>query len=353
MNLPSMLLAATVLFWGWQTGQWWLAAGIAVVLEVPRLINIRLALSMADLARVANFCTALLLGVVLYLYFREGVAQAIISIVKWLPVVLLPLALAIVLGGMHGTELSTISFALRQGGSSDSGAARMVNLGYPYLALWLLAASVANQPGWGFYLGLVALGAWTLWPLRPRGHSAPLWAGVFLAAALGGALINTGLYRLQDLLEQVALDWLSAEGDEDPERTRTSLGHIGELKLSDSIALRVVTASVLRTPLLLRTASYNLYASSSWSAAGGSNFIDLPRVSTAAQWTLNQGGASESVLEISTSTARPTVTANSGRRGAARSRREAWESPAASRSGRPRAPRRSVFRRIRSTFPST
>lgn len=306
MNLPSMLLATTVLFWGWQSGLWWIAAAIAVVLETPRVTNIRVVLSMSDVTRVANFCTVLLLGVVFYLYFREGLAQAIISIVKWLPVVLLPLALAIVLGGMRSTDLSTISFALRHRASGDSGAARSVNLGYPYLALWLLAASVSNQPGWGFYLGLVGLGAWTLWSLRPRGHSALLWAGVFLMAALGGALINTGLYRLQELVEQVALEWLNGEADEDPERTRTSLGHIGELKLSDSIALRVTTAGALRTPLLLRTASYNLYASSSWSAAGGSSFIDLPRVAPAAPWILNQGGAAATLLEISTSSARPT-----------------------------------------------
>ncbi len=304
MNPPPMLLAAAVLFWGWQSGQWWLAAGVAVLLEAPKILGVRLAFSVSDLNRASNLSTWLLIIVAAYLYFRVGAAQVIIETIQWLPLVVLPLFAAIAWGGMQSVDLGIISLAMRRRAQNDVRAAQIaVDLAYPYVALWTLAASVSNQSGWGFYLGLLGFCAWVLWRIRPRGRSPLLWSSVLLIAAIGGGLINHGLYRLQELVEQIALDWISGDSDEDSERTRTSLGHIGQLKLSDSIVLRVSSSQPSQPlPLLLRTASYNVYSAAAWLVSGDAGFRDkfraLPQESSQAEWQLNERAQSPSTLEV-------------------------------------------------------
>jgi hypothetical protein len=48
----------------------------------------------------------------------------------------------------------------------------------------------------------------------------------------------------------------------------TDIGHIGELKLSDAIVLRVTHLGGARPPRLLHRASYTSYAAASWIAHG-------------------------------------------------------------------------------------
>jgi transglutaminase-like putative cysteine protease len=120
-----------------------------------------------------------------------------------------------------------------------------------------------------------------LWDIRPRHGSLWLWLGLLLCAGAGGAFINQGLYRLQGVVEQRMMDLIAGDNDEDPTRTSTELGHIGQLKLSSAVVLRVKTNQPLPQPLLLKTASYNIYAAPSWLAAGNQTFQALPRQNTA------------------------------------------------------------------------
>ena len=62
MKTPPFLLAAALLFWGWQTGFWVEAAIMAAVLESPRFIKARWDLSDDDFARTWIFCTVLSLA---------------------------------------------------------------------------------------------------------------------------------------------------------------------------------------------------------------------------------------------------------------------------------------------------
>lgn len=292
------------MFWGWQSGHWWLAAAVAALLEAPRMVHLRFAFSLIDLNRLANFCTVAFIGAAAYMVFSDGVAQAVIGTLQWTPVVVLPLFLAMAWSGMKTLDLSVISASLRRRAKTDSTAAHQADLGYPYVFLWVLAASAFNRQGSGFYPGLLVLGAWVLWRIRPAGRSPLVWGAVLLVAAIGGGLINTGLYRLQEAIEQIAVDWISGEGDEDPARTSTSLGHIGQLKLSDSIALRVTAPQALKLPILLRTASYNAFLSPSWLVVGKRGFLPLPQGREGIEWTLGEAGHAASatgnpMMEIS------------------------------------------------------
>jgi hypothetical protein len=279
MNLPPFLLAAAILFWGWQSEQLWLALPVAAAFEaahLPLLRRLRCAVSFMTLSRISNLCALLFVAMAIYFAFTEDATRGVLTTIKWNPLIILPLFLAIAYSGQPTVALSIISSSMRNRAKLNPASSPQADLGYPYLGLWLLAAGTSNQPGPGFYLGLLPICGWVLWRIRPPGRPAWLWGGLLLTAAIGGALVNQGLYHLQGTIEQAAMNWLAGDGDDDPARTETSLGHIGQLKLSAAVALQVTTGKVLTQPLLLKTASYNIYLAPSWLVGGGTVFQKIP-----------------------------------------------------------------------------
>jgi hypothetical protein len=125
VNTPAFLAAAAAVFWGWQTGQWFIGAIAAVLLEAPRWVDRRWDLSTADLRRVADFCTVVVLAIAAYLYFAFGNPRAVTLLFQWLPVLLAPLAMAQGWSTSRDVDLSVLFWVLRRTPppASHSGAA--------------------------------------------------------------------------------------------------------------------------------------------------------------------------------------------------------------------------------------
>ena len=264
MNTPPFLLGATILFWGWAGGQWLVAIGAALLFEGARWMQRRFAFEGDDFNRVADLCSVLAaaLGVILYVQF--GNPLAIKLWFQWLPVALAPLAAMQTYSTSAQIDLSVLMWSLRR---YPMRRPMRLNLGYPYAAAWLLAASAANPRGIAFIIGTVALAGWALWPLRPRRTSVLAWSASFAIAAGIGFAGQYGLRELQLWLEAYVPEWLSGGGERtDPYRSRTEIGTIGELKLSGKILMRVDAARPLERPLLLHRASYDDYIGSTWIA---------------------------------------------------------------------------------------
>jgi hypothetical protein len=80
MKTPPGLLAAGLLFWGWQTHS--LVAGVlmAAVLEGSRLITARWEFSEIDFRRVWNLCTILFVGATIYAFSAHDGAGGLASL---------------------------------------------------------------------------------------------------------------------------------------------------------------------------------------------------------------------------------------------------------------------------------
>ena len=290
MNTPPFLLAAAALFWGAQTGNWLVAASSAALLEAPRYVARRWQLESAEFNRVADFCTVLLIVLAIYLYFTFGNPRAVTLLFQWMPLILLPLALAQAWSTARILDLSVLFWSLRR---NPMRRPVKLNLGYPVFALWLLAASAANQQGALFYPGLTLLIAWPLLLARPRSYATPLAAGMLLAAAFAGYGGQLVLHRAQLWLEAEAPEWLAGGGARtNPYRSTTDIGTIGELKLSQRILLRVEADPALKTPILLHRASYDDYVAGTW-VARNARFEQLEpsgntSFGTASNWKLNE-----------------------------------------------------------------
>ncbi len=272
------MLSSAAVFWGWQSAHWWIAVPLVALLEAPRLFALEVKLSPNHLKRIATGCLFFLTVLILVLFLRPSYEPALLQVIEWTPLIFAPFALGLLFSRTLQLDIRTLVTLPRQAALYDANSQYPVSFGYPYFALFLLAASVPNRTGPGFFIGLTLLASWALWHNRPANHTALVWGYALLIALLGGGALSLGLYRLQSILENASYAWLTGESDPDPNRAETSLGHVGKMKLSSAIILRATpgpNARNPRLPLLLMTASYNTFAFNYWKTSSGNQFREM------------------------------------------------------------------------------
>ena len=295
MRIPPALMAAAILLWGWQTGFWLVAIPVAAVVEAHRFTTVRWEFTAAQLKRISDFCTVLLLLIGGYFYFAVGNPRAIILLFEWMPLVFLPLVLAQFFGTRAELDLSVLFWSLRR---YPPRRMPRLDLGYPYFMLWIIAASAANTRSPFFYFCALALAGWMLWGAPQRRGSPVRWGALFVCAGLLGYAGHVGLSAMQAWAEVTVPEWLNlADARTNPYRGTTDIGHIGELKQSERILLRVVADRPAANPILLHRASYDAYDAGNWIARNGA-FATVDR-SAEATWRLRsvQGSATLRIFD--------------------------------------------------------
>jgi len=167
MITPPMLMAAVLLFWGWQTGQMVLATLMALTLEGARFVKVRWDFSIADFNRISDLCSLVILGTTVYFFMSKRSPSALFDVVQWLPLSLFPLIVLFTYSTSDKIDISALFLVLRK--SQDQEEIRQpvtLNLLYPYFVQCILSASAANVRNFWFYAGLTALSAWALWTSR-------------------------------------------------------------------------------------------------------------------------------------------------------------------------------------------
>ncbi|MFP4388180.1 MAG: hypothetical protein ACLFPR_04440, partial [Desulfococcaceae bacterium] len=107
------MLAAGLLFWGWQTGLWIPAAAMAGLLEAAPLVRFRWDFSSRELNRVSDLCALLFVGMAAYLFFAGRTVFVVFTLLKWLPMSLFPLVFCQVYGTRDDVDLHAVSLFLR------------------------------------------------------------------------------------------------------------------------------------------------------------------------------------------------------------------------------------------------
>lgn len=294
MKTPPFLLGAALLFWGWFTGFLTVGALLAVLFEYSHWTKVRWEFSDEDFTRIWTFCSLLLLASAIYAFSSNDTpseminflqnpnyrtqrdagnssAQAVAGLIRWLPMIFVPFAAASIYSTREGVPLHTISLILRWRWQKtrknlDPALSRPVNLSYAYFGLALFSASIHESQGPWFFWGLCILVMWALWPLRSPRFSTPVWCCTAGAAVALGYFGQQGMTQLNQYLGGLNPTWLvnySRRGF-DPRHSRTMLGHVGRLKDSGTIVLRVGTTTPTPPPPLLREASYRRYNSTVW-----------------------------------------------------------------------------------------
>ena len=324
MKLPPLLLGAALIFWGWQSDFVLPGVGMALILEAARFTKARWDFSDDDFSRVWTFCSLVFLAASVYAFtssngpanfggwfqnpnFRTqgaagiSTARTAASMFRWLPMIFFPFLAAQLYSTRETIPLTTISLILQRRWKKAKLAgkplppSRDVDIGYPFLAGTLLAASVHPADDTSYFWGMGALMAWALWPRRSRRFGLIIWFGA-LAVGLGlGFSGMQGMVRLQRYVVGINAEWLARfmRRGGDPAQSRTAFGHVGLLKNSGRIVIRLEPKDGTAAPTYLREASYRFYRSPSWSAGSSrDDFTGVPEEQppiNSGNWTLLPG----------------------------------------------------------------
>jgi hypothetical protein len=331
MKTPPFLLGATLVFWGWQSGFLIAGAVMAVVLESDRFVKARWDLSDEDFHRIWTFCTLLILAAAIFAFtLNEGASgfsglfhgpavvvagrltasgeRTATAFLRWLPLIVFPCIVAQVFSAAESVPLTAISIILRWRRKREQkrGCAvtpdRRTDISHAYFILGLFSAGIhTNQGDNTYFFGLCVLLAWVFWPLRSRRFGAAAWATTLALVIALGYWGQSGLGRLEQVVEGNAAQWLMRfiRQQTDPMQSITALGQIGRLKLSGSIVIRLQPKNGDPPPPYLREASYRNYRLQAWYAGSARDgFESISHETNETTWVLLPGKTNLATVNI-------------------------------------------------------
>ncbi|MBS1198341.1 MAG: transglutaminase domain protein [Proteobacteria bacterium] len=264
MKTPALLLAAALALWGYASSHWLIAALLAAGVLLPTILRLKFDLEDRELNRAADLSSLLTAGAFIYFLSTSQTAQALFSAASWLPACLYPLLLA-ALFGRQPLRRRHLFYTLRR--SQRPQAQREIDVTPLYFATTVLAAGVAPQANPWFYPGLCGLLIlWIFFSLPgPRWRrSLPFIPLAALAGELG--FLGAGsLQHTQQFLQEWYVEQLSDTSD-DPYRSQTRIGDLGNIKLSDRIIWRVAMPGTTPLPLYLRDGVFTAFDGQAWNA---------------------------------------------------------------------------------------
>jgi len=278
MNRDMLLLCFSLLSWGWLSQTWLAAFGLLLVIAIGKYSAWRWRISSRQFYRCGDLSVLLAILLLLDVYILQPTDRPIFVLLKWLPVVFAPMLFAQLFSNAQTLPLATLLYSLRKSSQEsdsklpynalynrESGVIRLfreIDFILPYAALTVLSAGAANVQSPAYFIVATMLFTGILWSVRPKHSPMPLW---LLCIGLAVAVSHYGyhgLERLNVLVEEKSLEWLG-NWQTDPFKGQTSIGDVGELKLSDKIQFRVKADQ----PLLLHQASYDVYLGHNWTAS--------------------------------------------------------------------------------------
>ena len=291
-QIRPALLAVALGFWGWQTKNGFASAGFALAMLLPVLTRLRLELTEHDQHRISDLTMILYVAVAASFIATDGLRARVHQSLVWLPGIVLPLMLAqtmCVEGRVPMTALFRYLRKLKKRGEKITDY--RIDLTGPYLAMTLIAAGMANQPGFGYFGGIVLIVGAALVRIKPLRVGIAAWLLSLSVATAAGYAVQAGLYDLQTLIEDWIIDLQLSGPLLDPYRSSTRIGELGRLKKEDAIVLRVYAdRDGSNKPALLHRASYNQYVGTTWLARHG-NLEALPSRGDGTVFALGGAGA--------------------------------------------------------------
>jgi hypothetical protein len=253
---PRFILGLVILGWGIQADLIWFAIPMAIVLEARYFLNRRWALTQQDFYRVADLTTVGMIGMIIFLSVNARTYHFITSLLQWLPIVFFPLTAVLAYSTTNKMSLDILFYSLRR---QKEPVQQSWDMDYFLLGATLLAAGTVTDDHSLFFPLVAFTILWCLYPLRSRRYQKSIWVLAGVIIIITSSLTHLGLRQshlaLKAKTDQWIANWISHRTD--PLRTRTALGKVGQLKLSDAIRFRIEASGELPMPGLLHEASYN------------------------------------------------------------------------------------------------
>lgn len=263
INKPRWLQGIAVLLWGATTDLILFAIPMAIALEARYLIRHRFDLERNDFYQVANLTSIGLVGLVAWLIWGPRTTHFIIALTELLPLLFFPLVVVLAFSTLQRMPLDVLFYSLRR---QEQSVTQSWDMDYVFLGICLVGAGtrVAGELIFLPAAGLIIAGA--LFRLRSARFSTRAWVLTVAIALLGSIYMAQALRAMHIEVKERSTAWFLDmwRTRNDPFRTRTALGAIGELKLSDEILFRVEPIGSSRLPRLLQEATYDSLDVDTW-----------------------------------------------------------------------------------------
>lgn len=256
-SLKFLILLSSILAWGWFNQQWLVSVILLFFSGINLFTAWRWEIKRQQFYRIGDLATALILLMLLYSSFGQSDQKSVFIILKWLPVFFAPVLLAQLFSSQGTVPLGMLFYSVRKRQSIKE-----LDFTTPYAGLCLLSAGAANYQTSVYFIIVVAIISLILWSIRSRQDSIIVWFLLISISTAAAFWAQQGLRNLHAIVEEKAVDWLS-DWKTDPFKSSSSIGDIGELKLSNRVEFRVKATE----SLLLQQSSYDYYRGQSWYAS--------------------------------------------------------------------------------------
>jgi protein-glutamine gamma-glutamyltransferase len=297
---PPGLILASLLVWGWQTPYMLYAIIIGLLLELPLFIKWRIDFSDKDINQLADLSGVIFFIITVYVFVNYSF-EGIYKILELLPFALLLLMLVQNYGIQNGIKTSALFISIRRlGKNAGPDILYSTNIGMPYVFICLISASSGNKYSDYFFIACAVIIAWLLLTQRTRHFSKITWFCSIVFVCFFSYLTQNGLQQLQNNSEAFFLSLFEQYGwrSTDPERTSTSIGSLGRLKLSDRIIFRVKADKPSPIPLYFRETSYSIYEYGSWRNPKV-EFDIIGKSPGKNEWRLNKNSFDKETMDVS------------------------------------------------------
>lgn len=260
---PQFLLSASILFWGYCTDLIWFALPMALIAEARFYLNRRWALQKLDFYRIADLTSIAMLGLIVFLFMNRQEYHFITTLLAWLPILLFPLVTVLAYSTTQRMTLDVLFYSLRR---QREPVRQSWDMNYVFMGSCLLASGFDRDNAAYFPItAMIILVA--LYRLRSNRFARSHFILAMCLVAAASVLTHTGMREahlgIKAKTEQWIANWISQRTD--PMKTRTALGQIGQLKLSDAIEFRIAPASATPDfPPRLVEAVYNSPSGVNW-----------------------------------------------------------------------------------------
>jgi len=260
--LPGLLLVS-LLFWGWTISLLPLGILFGLIFEASRWVPWRFQIAEKQLVRLFKLYFLIVISIfitLLFMLLNEGLNLFI----QWLPILLAPILLVQLYHEKEGIPLQAIVESLvYRPSNSGSSIPRHLDFCIPYAIVSLIATSMAAPSTVGVFILFGVIITFSLYSIRPQNFRIAKWGVLCCIAVTLAFFIKTGLTELQKTMHELTSEWIANDwSQKNIFKSHTAMGHIGELKLSNKIIMRIQASE--QRPLLLKQASYSHFISNNW-----------------------------------------------------------------------------------------
>ncbi len=254
MLAPLFFIIFSLLSWAWLSNTWLISFTLLTLILFSKISPWRWKITQNQFHRWGDLSSALIILMVVYIYLVESIAnQPIFIVLKWLPLLFIPVLLAQLFSQQQQLPLGTLFHSMRNRHN------KMIDFQTPYATLTILSTGAANHQGNLYYLLVIIFFIGVLSVIRPLKNSKISWLVLVSIAIVSGFFGQKNLKQLHYWIEGKTVEWFQS-WNSDPFKGQTSIGDLGSLKLSNKIEFRVKSDK----PLLLQQASYDVYLGQKW-----------------------------------------------------------------------------------------